>query len=234
MSWKVLQDRSYTPYSGKPVSCIVEGTGGQFYAGVRIENISFPLTITAVQAACSVCLSEGDIPARIYVPHEKLDQLSFWVKEFELEVIQTEQPPVEELTSLKQSMPREQDSLPRLKELLKQAVTPNSDFAVSALLFTEDGTFEGVNVEVSEWSKGLCAERVALCKALADGVTEYTRMEVHTRKGEISSPCGACRQVLTELLPFHPVILHHSDDTRSEHLTVDLMPFSFKSSALKQ
>lgn len=232
MSWNSLFEKSYTPYSGQPQACIIEGTSGKFYAGVRIENISYPLTIPAVQAACAICLSEMDIPKTIFVPHNKMEQLKFWEAEFDLNVLSTKEPPVEQVENLFHPKESEFSPLKRLKQLLDQAVVVNSDFPVSALLFTEHGFFEGVNIEVSGWTHGICAERVAISKAFAHGTTEFTKMEIHTRKGEFSSPCGACRQVITELLPYHTLKLHHSDGTLSEHLSVDLLPFSFKSSAL--
>lgn len=232
MSWNSLLNRSYVPYSGKPKACLVEGTSGKVYAGVRIENISYPLTIPAVQAACSICLSEKDTPAKIYVQNRELEQLAFWNVEFHLEVIETDDPPVVDRKDLQMHASSSFSAIDELKVLLDQAVTTNSDFPVSALLFTENGYFEGVNVEVSDWTKGICAERVAISKAFAHGDTNFTRMEIHTRKGEFSSPCGACRQVILELLPYHNIKLHHADGTLSEHITVDLLPFSFKSSAL--
>ncbi|WP_421774222.1 cytidine deaminase [Gracilimonas sp.] len=234
MSWKPLYENSYVPYSSDKEACVVESKSGKYYAGVRIENISYPLTIPAVQAACAICLSEGEIPAKIYIQDSSSEQLDYWVGEFNLEIIETKDPPVEDLEDLYNASQENLDVLSRLKSLLDKAVAPNSDFPVSAILFTEDGYFEGVNVEVSAWTHGICAERVAISKAFVAGYTEFTRLEVHTRKGEISSPCGACRQVISELLPYHDIILHHSDGTQSEHLTLDLLPFSFKSSALKR
>jgi homotetrameric cytidine deaminase len=233
MSWDQLFKNSYTPYSKNQNACIAESKTGKYYAGVRIENISYPLTIPALQAACAICLSEGEIPAKVYLNNLKSEQLEFWKNEFGLEVIETNQPPTDSLENLFHTPTSDFVAKSTLKTLLKKAVIPNSQFPVSALLFTEDGYFEGVNVEVSEWTKGICAERVALCKAKACGETEFTRLEVHAEKGEISSPCGACRQVITEHLPYHPITLHHSDGTFSEHLSLDLLPFSFKSSALK-
>lgn len=233
MSWTSIYKSVYAPYSSTESACIVESKNGKFYAGVRIENISYPLTIPAVQAACAICLSEGEIPVKIYVDDPHSEQLNSWVREFELEVVETDEPPINKTENLFMESDGETDTLPLLKSLLSKAVTPNSDFPVSALLFAEGGYFEGVNVEVSEWSHGICAERVALCKAVAAGFTKFERMEIHTRDGEISSPCGACRQVITELLPYHEIKLHHSDGTMSEHLSADLLPFSFKSSALR-
>lgn len=96
------------------------------------------------------------------------------------------------------------------------------------------GYYEGVNVEVSDWSMGLCAERIAIAKAKADGHSKFESMDVHTLKGEFSSPCGACRQVVTEMMPYHELRLFHADGSLSEHLSADLLPFSFKSSSLKK
>ncbi|MFD2532579.1 cytidine deaminase [Gracilimonas halophila] len=234
MNWSSLNDRAYAPYSGKSKACVVESRSGKLFAGVRTENISYPITIPAVQAACAICLSEKEIPAKLYLEGDELDQLHFWKKEFQLEIIKTDSLPESPLEDPHKKWNADLDITARLKELLDQAVIPNSDFPVSALLFTSDGYLEGVNIEVSDWTKGLCAERVALSKAIAAGVREFTRLEIHTKKGEISSPCGACRQVITEFLPYNDIILHHADGTSSEHLTLDLLPFNFKSSSLKK
>lgn len=234
MNWNLLYKRAYVPYSAKPSACIVESKKGRYFTGVRIENISYPITIPAVQAACAICLSEKEIPAKIYVEHKDLDQIDFWVNEFDMEVIITDKPPESDPGDLFHPSENTFDVLPKLKELLEQAVVSNSDFPVSALLFTEDGFFEGVNIEVSDWTKGICAERVVLSKAVAAGITDFNRLEIHTKKGEFSSPCGACRQVIAEFLPYHDIKLHHADGTLSEHLSIDLLPFSFKSSSLKK
>lgn len=232
MNWSKLNNNAYVPYSKIPRACVVQGSDGGFYPGVRIENISFPLTISAIQAACCICLSEGEIPETIFLKDENYSQLEFWKKEFELTV-----KPVSELIDIdlrsfgKTNGPAE---LPHLKELLKRAVTTHSDFPVSALLYTNSLSFEGVNVEVSDWSMGLCAERVALAKAITSGVSTFTELAVHTRFGDVSSPCGACRQVIFEHLPLNKIRLHHADGTLSEHFSVDLLPFSFTSKTLKK
>lgn len=234
MDWNLLYKRAYTPYSEKPAACVVESKNGRFYAGVRIENISYPITIPAVQTACAICLSEGEIPTGLYIQNGGLDQLDFWVKEFDLEVHEVKNLPVENTENLFHPIDNDFNILPKLKSLLEKAVTPNSEFPVSAILFTNDGYFEGVNIEVSDWTKGLCAERVVIAKAISLGITEFDRLEIHTKKGEISSPCGACRQVITEFMPYHEIKLHHADGTLSEHISIDLLPFNFKSAALKK
>lgn len=234
MNWNLLYKRAYTPYSEKPTACVVESKNGHFYAGVRIENISYPITIPAVQSACAICLSEGETPAGLYIENREFDQLDFWVKEFNLKVHEVESLPIENTEDLFHPADDNFNTLPKLKSLLTKAVTPNSDFPVSAILFTNDGYFEGVNIEVSDWTKGLCAERIVIAKAITAGITEFEKLEIHTKKGEISSPCGACRQVIVEFLPYHEIKLHHAEGTLSEHLSIDLLPFNFKSAALKK
>ncbi|MFP8488825.1 cytidine deaminase [Gracilimonas sp. Q87] len=225
-------EKSYAPYSQNPKTCVVESSTGKFYAGIRIENISYPLTIPAIQAACTICLSEGETPSKLYLSDYKYEQLSFWKNEFDLEIIIEQDLPLNKAEDLLKSISGQLDASEKLKQLLPKAVVPNSDFQVAAILFTKTGYFEGVNVEVSEWSKGLCAERVVLSKALSAGFRNLQRLEIHTKKGQISSPCGACRQVIVEFLPYHDIILHHADGTISEHLSADLLPFNFKSSSL--
>ncbi|MTI88093.1 MAG: cytidine deaminase [Balneolaceae bacterium] len=232
-NWQTLERHSHAPYSGIPKACIVESNSGKFYTGVRIENISFPLTISSIQAACCICLSEGETPAVLYLKNSEYEQVNTWAAEFDMEVAVTD-----DISSIKSEsllkLSEKLDIEQKLKALLDQAVIPNSDFPVSALLFTDKGFFEGVNVEISEWSQGLCAERIALAKAVAAGFHTFSTIDIHTRSGEFSSPCGACRQVLLEHLPYHTVRLHHADGSLSEHLTVDLLPFSFKSTSLNK
>ncbi len=79
---------------------------------------------------------------------------------------------------------------------------------------------------------GLCAERVALSKALASGNIDFSAISVHTLKGEFSSPCGACRQVLKEHLPLSKAKLFHANDTYSEHFINDFLPYNFSSKSL--
>jgi len=73
-----------------------------------------------------------------------------------------------------------------------------------------------------------------LSKAITAGYTEFERLEVLTKKGQVSSPCGSCRQVIAEFMPTKKIVLHHADQTISEHYMNDLLPFNFKSSALKK
>lgn len=232
MNWNHLNNRAYTPYSGTPKAAIVKGSSGNYYAGVRIENVSFPLTITAIQTACCICLAESDTPVSLIIEDKHYDQLSFWEKEFNLDVQVSPLFPDINLKDL--LLPTVADLEQKLITLLDQAICPNSNFPVSALLEVDGGFFEGANVEVSEWAYGLCAERIAISKAIAAGFKQFKSISVHTKYGGISSPCGACRQVIYEHLPFNKLRMFHADGSLSEQMTVDMLPFSFKSNILKK
>lgn len=234
MNWKLLKQRAYVPYSEKAVACIVKGVSGKYYPGVRVENVSFPITIPAIQSACCFCLSEGDNPEAVILDKdENIEQLSFWIDEFDLtKLIQSD------LEGVEFENPKANVSSSTVKStlvtLLDQAITIQSDFPVSSLLECDSGFISGVNVEVSEWTKGLCAERMAIAKAFSTGHTNFKSMSLHTLKGEFSSPCGACRQVIYEHLPNNQIDFHHADGTLSTHYTNDLLPLSFTSSSLKK
>ncbi len=231
MSWEELLLKAYVPYSKQADACIVKGDKGSHFLGVRIENVSFPLTISSIQAACSICLSYGQTPISIIVHSKDDPQLSFWENEFDCDIIIGDVPEEIELINYRERLIT--DKKPYLKKLLANAVTKNSNFPVSAILNTSNYSYSGVNIEVSDWSKGLCAERVAICKAIADGELDFTSISVHTLKGEFSSPCGACRQVMTEHFPLSKAELFHADGTYSEHFIIDLLPFSFTSRDLR-
>lgn len=233
MNWDILYDRSYTKYSGKPDAAIVVDESGMMYPGVRIENIAFPDTISAEQAAIFSCLSNGSQPLQLYLKDENRMShplLDYWVDTFQMKVVTNEKIPDLPIYEPIISVPANVNGL--LTKLLDQAIVPYSHFPVSALLQTDEGYVEGVNIECADWRLGLCAERVAISKAVAAGLTQFLALHIHTRYGEFSSPCGACRQVIIEHMPGIPVYLHHSDGTNSIHQSQDLLPYSFRSSTL--
>lgn len=229
-----LEQRSYVPYSGNPEFAMVKSRSGKYYPGIRIENISFPLTIPATLCGIVTCISEGEQPAVVYVSDAHLPdpKLNYWVNELNIEINDLSKCDGEARSPFMQA-----DSLRnKLEELLELAVIPHSNFPVATLLETERGFISGVNIEFDAWESGLCAERTAIAKALAFGVdqAEIMAMHLHTRHGDYSSPCGACRQVIIEHMPKIPIFLYHPDGTVSRHFSSDLLPYSFKSDFLKR
>jgi cytidine deaminase len=77
------------------------------------------------------------------------------------------------------------------------AYAPYSQFPVGAALLTASGRiYDGVNVENAAYPSGICAERVAIFKAVSQGERDFLAIAVVTPRG--GSPCGACRQVMAE------------------------------------
>jgi len=79
----------------------------------------------------------------------------------------------------------------------RHAYAPYSNYPVGAALRTKTGrVYSGVNIENAAYPTGICAERVAIFKAISEGEREFEVIAVVTDNG--GSPCGACRQVLSE------------------------------------
>lgn len=115
----------------------------------------------------------------------------------------------------------------------KNAHAPYSHFYVGAAILTASGEiFGGCNVENASYGLTICAERAAVCTAVAAGHREIVAVAVVTRGAH--APCGACRQVLSEFGPKMDVILAHADDlSRVRTTTLDtLLPDNFSGAAL--
>lgn len=227
-----LYEQNYVPYSKKPSVSLVRSQKGTWFPGVRIENISYPLSISATQNALFLCLSEGQQPLELYSDKRDEKMLSYWQSEFNLSVQSLDKNKLPDHTFADIRHKTDIKTHKILPELLDQAVVNESNFPVSALIQTEQGFFSGVNIECSSWNMGLCAERIAIAKALTYGSKQLKRLHIHTRDGEFSSPCGACRQVIFEHLPNKQIHLHHADHSVSIHFSNDLLPHSFSSSSL--
>jgi cytidine deaminase len=82
-------------------------------------------------------------------------------------------------------------------EARRRAYAPYSKYPVGAALRTKSGRlYTGVNVENAAYPQTMCAERVAIFKAVSEGETEFEVIAVATDNG--GSPCGGCRQVMAE------------------------------------
>ncbi|MCR6110392.1 cytidine deaminase [Bacillus sp. A301a_S52] len=91
--------------------------------------------------------------------------------------------------------------LEEAKRARENAYVPYSKFQVGAALLAADGkVFHGCNIENAAYSMCNCAERTAIFKAVSEGIREFTAMAVVADTDGPVSPCGACRQVMSELL----------------------------------
>jgi cytidine deaminase len=119
------------------------------------------------------------------------------------------------------------------REARARAYAPYSDFHVGAALEAADGTlFTGCNVENASYGLTICAERVALFRAIADGHRHFTRIAVVADTATPTSPCGACRQVLYEFAPDLDVVLANLTEITSRHRLADLLPDAFSGGLL--
>lgn len=230
---KDLSAYSYVPYSLNAQYCYAEDTEGEWHAGVRIENISYPLSISRIQAALFSCLAAGRTPKRLHFPDRpaaKEELLSFWQAEYALA-----EPVVSEAAAgplfNPVMAPRPTELYAPLLQLCERAVTPNSDFQVAALLEVAGGTalMPGVNIECSNWQLGLCAERVAISRAISMGYLrkDFGHLYVIAPKSDYVSPCGACRQVINEHLPGQRIYLYENEEKCLSVTVKDLLPYHF-------
>ncbi|HAS55668.1 MAG TPA: cytidine deaminase [Firmicutes bacterium] len=121
-------------------------------------------------------------------------------------------------------------------EARKRSYSPYSHFAVGAALYCEDGSvYIGANIENCSFPVSMCAERNAIYNAMMDGKTseDFLALAVVADTSSFCSPCGACRQVLSELYPNDkPIYLANlKGDVKVTNIE-ELLPFSFDGSDL--
>jgi cytidine deaminase len=110
-----------------------------------------------------------------------------------------------------------------------------SNFRVGAALETADGTIvTGCNIENATYGLTVCAERVAMFKALSDGHRTFTRVAVVADTEEPTPPCGACRQILWEFGGDLEVILANTRRVTRQLSMRDLLPLPFDARFLQE
>lgn len=113
-------------------------------------------------------------------------------------------------------------------EARTRAYAPYSDYPVGAALLTPTGKiFTGVNIENAAYPTTICAERVAVFKAVSEGERKFVAVAVVTANG--GSPCGSCRQVLAEFGLETRVLIADAEGHLVQELTVaELLPGAFR------
>jgi cytidine deaminase len=115
----------------------------------------------------------------------------------------------------------------------KRAYAPYSHYKVGAALLGKSGTvYTGCNVENASYSHTICAERTAVLKAVSEGEAEFEAIAVVTRNG--GSPCGACRQVLSEFSPELIIYIADKDGVYRTTTLKKLLPDSFTPAHLRE
>ena len=108
------------------------------------------------------------------------------------------------------SAPRTTDDelIERAKEARLLAHAPYSHFAVGSALLAADGrVFTGCNIENATYSLTMCAERVAIFKAVSDGAQEIVKIAIVADSEPVTPPCGCCRQMIWEFSTEDAVVL---------------------------
>lgn len=117
-------------------------------------------------------------------------------------------------------------------EIRRRAYAPYSHYLVGAALLTETGkVFTGINIENAAFPVTICAERVAIFKAISEGEKHFRAIAVAT--GNAGFPCGSCRQVMAEFGLETIVIIADDQGNISAEMTVhDLLPGAFTPDSL--
>jgi cytidine deaminase len=117
----------------------------------------------------------------------------------------------------------------RAKEARIAAHAPYSSFEVGAALVSTDGrVFTGCNIENSAYGLSMCAERVAIFKAVSEGAREFTKIAVVTDTESLTPPCGCCRQMIWEFASdgTEVILANLTGDIRAFDIK-DLLPEAF-------
>lgn len=116
----------------------------------------------------------------------------------------------------------------------ENAYAPFSDFRVGSALETESGEIiAGCNVESASYGLTVCAERVAIWKAISEGKRKIKHIAVVADTEELTPPCGVCRQIIWEFGGDIPVIMANLNGKVETVQMKDLLPRAFDTKFLK-
>ncbi len=116
----------------------------------------------------------------------------------------------------------------KAREAQLNAYAPYSGFKVGAALLTDDGcVYTGCNVENASYGLSVCAERIAIFKAVSEGKKEFAAMAVAGGKEGFIVPCGACLQVMAEFAPGIKLIITDEKNRVKEYNLREMLPQLF-------
>ncbi len=123
----------------------------------------------------------------------------------------------------------------KYKELARKAIDAKqnamptySDFCVGAALLTDDGkVYTGCNIESSSYSLTICAERTAIFKAISEGERNFKAIAVAGDTDDYISPCGACRQVISDLCGDIEIVMTNKNNELRISKASQLLPLAF-------
>ena len=220
---------------------------GRYIPGVRVESASFSLTIPPLLNAATTAIGGGrtDIVAVVFsrsiqpdedaalreAPFAGLERIgpdAYGVPELSLLPLDLWDPT---LKTAAPAYPREGIELARREA--KRAHVPESDFPVGCVVETDDGTLvPGVNVENQNWSRVLCAERNALGTLVSYGFGAPRAIYLSCLRDHGCTPCGACRQLISELAPQCTLWMDRGEDSPESSGPQDLLPGFFTGASI--
>ena len=116
-----------------------------------------------------------------------------------------------------------------------RSVAPFSNFLVGAALQTDEGkVFTGCNVESASYGLTVCAERIAIWKALSEGERDFARLAIVADTEQLTPPCGTCRQIIWEFCKHATIVLANLHGQKEELHVADLLPRAFDARFLKE
>lgn len=114
-------------------------------------------------------------------------------------------------------------------QAMQHAYAPYSHYTVGAAILCDDGKiYSGINVENASYGLTNCAERTAIFKAISEGATHVSKILIVNGTNELSKPCGACRQVMSEFMgPEDTVYLTNNSNEYREYTFKEILPLAF-------
>lgn len=120
------------------------------------------------------------------------------------------------------------------KKAREKAFAPYSNFKVGAAVETKSGKiFTGCNIENASYGLTICAERVAIFKAISEGEKEFVNLAVVADTETLTPPCGACRQIIWEFCGDVPVTFSNLEGETETLQMKELLPRAFDTEFLK-
>lgn len=108
------------------------------------------------------------------------------------------------------------------------AYSPYSNFKVGAAVLTNDGmVFLGNNIENASYGATICAERVAIFKAISEAKKNIVKLAIASDTNDLTYPCGICRQVISEFMPDGEIILGSENEIKVYKVS-ELLPHAFE------
>lgn len=128
-----------------------------------------------------------------------------------------------------------QDLIRRAMKAREYSYSPYSNFSVGAAILSESGKiYTGCNIESASYTPTICAERVALFKAVSEGERKFKMLALvggskngEKKTEEIVSPCGVCRQMLYEFGKDLKVVMADNEEKYEVRMLEELLPYGF-------